>query len=126
MSRIQSSPYVNFQGKAREAMGFYHEVLGGTLDLRAMRLDADGAVILATDGHPDYPATVGDNMAIALSGSDRDRLTGIFHGLAAGGIVQMPLARQAWGGEVGWLKDRFGIAWTVSIDGAEQPTNGSE
>ena len=70
------------------------------------------------DGHPDYPPTVGDNMAIAVDGADRDRLTKIFNGLAEGGKIKMPLAKQPWGGEVGWLKDKFGINWTVNIDKA--------
>jgi PhnB protein len=115
MSRIQLSPYINFQGRAREALQFYHQALGGRLDLEALRLEADGAVIVATDGHPDYPATVGENMAIALGGGDKERLTRIFSSLAEGGRVQMPLAAQPWGAMVGWLRDKFGIPWTVTI-----------
>jgi PhnB protein len=118
MSKIQISPYVNFQGRAREAMGFYHKALGGKLDLQALRLEVDGAVIIATDGHPDYPATVGENMAIALGGTDKARLTKIFNDLAEGGRINMPLAKQSWGGEVGWLKDKFGIGWTINIEKA--------
>src|SRR6266702_2080302 len=30
----------------------------------------------------------------------------------------MPLAKQPWGGEVGWLTDQFGINWTVNIANA--------
>jgi PhnB protein len=134
MSKIQLSPYVNFQGRAREAMEFYHKLLGGKLDLQTLdeqgvvkpagpgdsirhsRLEADGAIIIGSDGHPDYPAKVGDNLAIALGGMDKDRLTKIFNGLAEGGKLQMPLAKQPWGAEVGWLTDKFGIHWTVSID----------
>lgn len=127
MSKIQLSPYINFQGRAREAMEFYHKVLGGNLDLQTLneqdrishsRLEADGAVIIATDGHPAYPAKVGDNMAIALGGTDKDRLTKVFNDLAEGGKIQMPLAQQPGGGEVGWLRDKFGINWTVNIDKA--------
>ena len=136
MSKIQLGPYVNFQGRAREAMEFYHQVLGGNLDLRTVneqgvskpagpgdrisnaRLEADGALIVASDGHPDYPAKVGDNMAIALGGPDKDRLTRIFNDLAEGGRIQMPLARQPWGAEVGRLRDKFGINRTISIDKA--------
>jgi hypothetical protein len=55
-------------------------------------------------------------VAIALTGSDGDRLNRIFNELAEGGRIQMPLSRQPWGGEAGWLTDRFGIQWTVSID----------
>jgi len=75
-------------------------------------------VIAASDGHPDYPAKVGENMAIALGGTDKARLTRIFNDLAEGGSIQGPVAKPPWGGsaEEGWLRDKFGISWTVSID----------
>jgi uncharacterized glyoxalase superfamily protein PhnB len=70
-------------------MEFYHKVLGGNLDLQTSheqgiskpadpgdpimysRLEADGARIIGVDGHPKYPAKVGENMAVALGGTDR-------------------------------------------------------
>jgi PhnB protein len=82
------------------------------------RLEADGALIIATDGHPKYPATVGDHMAIALTGSDRVRLTEIFNDLADGGKIKGPPTKQSGGGEVGLLVDKFGLNWMVSIDTA--------
>ena len=118
MSRQHLGPYINFQGRAREAMDFYHKVLGGNLDLQTLRLEADGALIIATDGHPDYPAKVGENMAMAVGGTDKKRLTKIFSDLAEGGKIKQPLAAQSWGGDVGWLTDRFGINWMVSIEKA--------
>jgi PhnB protein len=118
MSKIQLSPYINFQGRAREAMEFYHKVLGGNLDLQALRLETDGGLIIATDGHPDYPAKIGENVALALGGTDEAQLTRIFNDLGEGGKINMPLAKQSWGAAVGWLRDKFGINWTVSIDKA--------
>jgi PhnB protein len=133
MSTIQLSPYVNFQGRAREAMEFYHQVFGGALDLQTMneqgdskpagpgdrimqaRLEADGVLILAADGHPNYPPTAGDNMALALGGTDNDRLTTIFHALATGGKIKMPLTRQPGDVIVGYLVDQFGINWMITI-----------
>ncbi len=135
MSKIYTGTYVNLQGRAREAMEYYHTALGGNLDLQTVneqgvarpagpedrithaRLEADGVLILATDGHPNYPAQVGENIAIALGGTDKDRLTSIFNQLAEGGRVKMPLTEQA-AGAVGWLTDRFGINWMVTIDRA--------
>ena len=135
-SKIHCGPYINFQGRAREAMEFYHKVLGGNLDLhtvneqgvskparpgdriRHARLEADDVLILATDGHPTYPAKVGENMAVALSGTDKGRLTKIFNDLAEGGRIKGPLTRQHWGAAVGWLTDKFGIDWMINIDGA--------
>ncbi|MGH7538422.1 MAG: hypothetical protein ACREMF_07295 [Gemmatimonadales bacterium] len=57
-------------------------------------------------------------MALALGGTDEDRLTKIFNDLAAGGRIKMPLAEQPWGAGQGWLTDKFGINWTVTIDKA--------
>ena len=134
MSKLQVNPYINFQGRAREAMEFYHSVLGGKLDLVAFdesgtaraagpgdsimhaHLESDGAIIMGSDGSSDYPPTVGDNIALCISGTDKDRLTKIFNQLANGGVTKMPLAPQSWGSELGFLADRFGINWMVSID----------
>ncbi len=136
MSAIHSSPYVNFQGHAREAMEFYHAALGGAIDLQTVdeqgaarptgpedrvtyaRLDADGALIIGSDGHPNYPPTAGDNIAIALGGADKDRLIRIFNTLAEGGYIKGALTAQPWGGSAGWLMDKFGVNWVISIEKA--------
>jgi PhnB protein len=73
---------------------------------------------IASDGSPDYPARVGENIAIALGGPDKDQLTKILNDLAEGGKIKMPLAEQSPGTAVGWLTDKFGINWMVSIDKA--------
>ena len=130
------APYINFQGRAREAMEFYQKVLGGELYLQAPNeqggprpagegdrimhaaLKADGAFIMGSDGHPQYPPSVGDNMALALGGTDIDRLTKAFNDLAEGCVVKGPLTQQSWGAIVGWITDKFGINWSVSIDKA--------
>jgi PhnB protein len=136
MSKIQVSPYINFQGQAREAMEFYQQVLGGTLDLQTMdaqggvqpagpgdrithaRLEADDARIVGGDGHPAFPVQTGENLALALGGTDHERLARIFHELAAGGTIKQPLRALSGGGAVGWLMDPFGINWMVQIDTA--------
>src|SRR5437879_13549480 len=100
MGKMQLVPFINFQGRARDAMQFYQHVLGGTLELHTAnekgerrpagtgdrvtdgQLDADGLRIVATDGHPSYPATVGDHMALSLSGTDKARLSKILSSLA--------------------------------------------
>ena len=55
-------------------------------------------------------------MAMALGGTDKDRLTKIFTNLAEGGKIKMPLAEQSPGAAVGWLTDKFGINGMVGID----------
>jgi PhnB protein len=63
-------------------------------------------------------AKVGENMAIAVAGTERERMTRIFNDLAEGGTIKMPPAQQPWGADVGWLTDKFGLNWMVSIDKA--------
>ena len=46
------------------------------------------------------------------------RLTKIFNDLAEGGKIKMPMVEQSGGADVGWLTDKFGITWMVSIDKA--------
>ncbi len=121
MSQLRVAPYINFQGRAKEAMEFYQKVLGGKLGSMSAghtRLEADGVVIVASDGHPKYPPTVGDHMAIAISGTDRARMTKIYDDLATGGQTKGPLTAQPSGAEVGWLADKFGINWMVTIEKA--------
>jgi PhnB protein len=136
MGAFQVSAYVNFQGKAREALEFYQQALGGQLELFTMdeqggarpaapgeriaqgRLVADGARIYGSDGHPTFPPTVGDNTALALSGSDKEQLTAIFTALAEGGRIKAAIHKQPWGAEVGWLVDQFGVNWMVTVEQA--------
>ena len=134
MAKQFLGPYINFQGRAREAMELYHSVLGGKLDLFAAgeggkpkpagasepimygRLVADGIFIAASDGNPKYPARVGEHVGISVGGTDSGHLTRVFEGLAEGGQVKMPLSGGQWGGKAGWLMDRFGISWNVDIE----------
>jgi PhnB protein len=133
MSKQYLSPYINFQGHAREAMEFYHAALGGKLDLQTSneqgapkpaaagdrithaRLEADGALIIGTDGHPNYPAKVGENVAIAMGGSDAGRLIKIFNALGEGGQIKMPLTEQSY---AGFFADKFNINWVFTIEKA--------
>lgn len=129
----QIGPYINFQGRAREAMELYHSILGGNLELFAVdehgtprpaqpgdriqhaRLAGDGFLVIGSDGHPAYPATTGDNLAIVLVGSDSAAMQTAFGKLAEGGEVKMPLTQGPWGGAAAWLKDRFGINWNLDL-----------
>jgi PhnB protein len=133
MSQLFINPYINFQGRAQEAMKFYQKVLGGKLDLLTFspdgppreagpgdtimhsRLESDSAIIMGTDGMSDHPPTTGDNFAIALGGSDHERLSKIFEQLGEGGTVKQTLKTESWGDTFGWLEDKFGINWMVNI-----------
>jgi len=134
MPRASLNPYLMFDGNAKEAMEFYHDVLGGDLKVQTFgevpdmpppagyedrvmhaQLDADGVVIMASDPPPGNTVQFGDNVNLSLVGTDSERLTRVFQDLSEGGKVTMPLARQFWGDTFGAFTDRFGVHWMVNI-----------
>lgn len=133
MSQLFLNPYINFDGKCREAMEFYHKAVGGKLELSAFgdngaprpaqpgepimhaRLESDGFLLMASDGMPDNHAKVGENVGLAIGGTDAPRLRKIFDALSEGGKVSMKLEKAPWGDEYGQFGDKFGINWMVNI-----------
>ena len=130
------NPYVSFGENAREAMTFYQQALGGTLELHtfgeygaagepfadlvmhALLETDDGLVLMASDSPPGMSRTVGNNITISLSGDDDALLRQRFEKLAEGGSIDVPLEKQMWGDVFGQLTDRFGIGWLVNISEA--------
>src|SRR5436190_23294112 len=110
--KAKLNPYLNFMGQSKDAMEFYHSILGGKLDLQtykdagfphdpkdddkvihAMLTNGD-MVIMASDGNDEHPVTMGDNIYMSLVGPDEAELRGFFEKLSEGGKVDMPLEKQ--------------------------------
>ncbi len=134
MSETTLNPYLNFNGNTREAMEFYHHVLGGELKLQTFsevpdmdvpagyedkimhsQLESDAINIMATEAQPGTVVKFGDNVSLSLVGTDTDKLTEIFNALSEEGEITMPLEKQFWGDVFGAFKDKFGINWMVNI-----------
>jgi len=84
-------------------------------------LKNEGLTFMASDAMPSRQSKFGDNVHMSISGHDRSKLTRIFGGLAKGGKVDMPLAKQFWGDTYGQLTDKFGIHWMINITSQQQP-----
>jgi PhnB protein len=127
-------PYLNFDGKTREAMTFYHESLGGTLDIQSFkdahapappgaedrilhaRLHQGNAVLMASDTPPGATFTQGNNVWVNVDCDSVEEIERIFPAMAAGGHVVMPLADQFWGARFGMLTDKFGVHWMFNCE----------
>ena len=132
------NPYISFDGDARQAMEFYRDVFGGTLDfntygefsteaegvepddiMHAQLETAHGFTLMVADTPPGVPHNPGNNISISLSGDDADELHGYWDRLCEGGTVSVPLEKQMWGDVFGMCADRFGIPWMVNINQRE-------
>lgn len=137
------SPYVNFDGNCREAVGFYARAFGSPepeimsfgeappdpafpMDEAAKglvmhaELLVEGTKIMCSDLPPGMKMTKGDNISLIVSVADEARLRSFFAALAEGGRIEMPLAPQFWSPLYGYLVDRFGIGWQLYLEAVER------
>lgn len=131
---MQTTPYLNFQGNAREAMEFYRDVLRGEIvsmfsygespmaaDMPAESHDgimhsylvANGAEIMGADGPP-REGKGANNVQVALMVEDVGEAERIFAALSEGGEVSMEMQQTFWVERFGMCVDRYGIAWLVN------------
>jgi PhnB protein len=141
---MEMSPYLSFKGDCEAAFQFYEQCLGaqpGAIFRFAGSPLADqvpagwadkvmhGSVTLAnqvlmgSDVAPDqYEAPKGISLSLQISSTaEAER---IFHELAKGGRVVMPLAKTFWAARFGMLVDRFGIPWLINCEGTDQLAKG--
>ncbi len=134
------NPYINFNGNAEEAFGFYKSVFGGEFgsvvrfkDLaseefpvaeseanKVMRITLPiGDSVLIANDVPEVLGRVNENenrSKIAVSADSREEADRIFNGLSAGGTVEMPMDESPWGTYFAMFRDKYGIEWTVEFD----------
>ena len=134
---VTLNPYLNFQRNAREAMTFYHEVFGGSLNVSSFKdggmptgpedenlvmhaqLDGENGIkLMASDLPPGMELNAGSSISISLSGTDEATLRGYWDKLSAGGSITMPLEKAPWGDTFGMCVDRFQTSWLVNISGS--------
>ncbi|HTJ43994.1 MAG TPA: VOC family protein [Kofleriaceae bacterium] len=116
------TPYLNFDGTARDAITLYEKALGAKSE-GVMPFDKDpnrvmhAVVILGagrvmiSDTMPGMPLVQGSNAHVTLDYDDVDEMRRAFAALGEGGKVTMPLQDTFWGATFGMLTDRYGINW---------------
>jgi PhnB protein len=132
---VRTITHLNFNGNARAALAFYHDVFKGQQTLvtyaQAGRAqDAvdpehimwgqvtgeDGIALMAydvqagLDWHPGEKA-----FFVSLRGDDADTIRPLWNGLADGADVLHELKPSLWSPLYGMLRDRFGVTWVVDV-----------
>jgi len=132
--------YLFFNGHCDEAIAFYKQALGAEV-LMLMRnkeapekpppgmlppgsddkvmhatLRIGGSNLMCSDGRCDGKP-VFNGFSLSLDAANEAEAERLFNALAAGGTVQMPLAKTFWSPKFGMVADRFGVGWMVSVAG---------
>lgn len=133
-------PYLNFDGKAEEAMLFYRSILGGEFEGGinyfgeipgmelpdeekklvmhvSLRINAQ-TKIMASDISPSmgHVWIKGNTNIISLHPDSKEEGERIFNGLSEGGTIEMPYEKVFWGSYFGSFEDKYGIGWMVNYD----------
>lgn len=137
---MQMTPYLNFTGQCREAFEFYRDVLGGEITgimtygespmadempaeshdgVMHAHLVAGGAELMGSDGPPPGDGTA-HTMWVALNVDEASEAERIFAAFAEGADVKMPIQQTFWAERFGMLVDRFGTAWIINGNLAEE------
>ena len=134
------NPHINFNGNAEEAFHFYQSVFGGEFakivrfkDLSVPGFEipekeADkimhialpiGKNILMGNDVPEIMGRVNENenrSKISISAESKEEADKLYHGLSAGGAVEMPIGDSPWGTYFAMFRDKYGIEWMVEFD----------
>jgi PhnB protein len=129
--------YLFFDGKCEEAIEFYKKVLGAEVNMLMRYEDSPEppppgcappdknkvmhaqfqigkTVVMASDGRatgrPNF-----EGFALSLSLPTPAEVDQAFAALAAGGKVEMPLAKTFFSARFGMVVDRFGVFWMVLV-----------
>ena len=138
---MQMTTHLSFKGECEAAFKFYEQCLDGQLGAifryagspLADQVPADwqdkvmhgsftfgDQVLMGGDVAPDrYEQPKGFSLSLQMqSAADAER---IFHELARGGTVVMPLEKTFWAARFGMVVDRFGIPWLINCEASDQP-----
>lgn len=135
---MKIEPYLFFNGRCEEAIGFYQQALGARVEflmrnsespeppppgmlppgsehkIMHASLHIGGALVMMSDGMCEGNMAF-KGFSLSLDCPDADAAREAFAALADGGQVKMPLARTFWAPLFGMVEDRFGVGWMVGV-----------
>ena len=132
-------PYINLTGNAEEAMNFYKDVFGGTIEIMRwsemppdpkIPLDdawrskvmhgtlsiRDDVTVFLSDSLMEADSPFNNNVFIHVVFDSEAELRKSFEALSAGGQVNMPVQETFWGSVYGDLRDKYGITWGLDYE----------
>ncbi len=134
----QIHPHIHFNGNTEEAFEFYRSVFGGAFSrlmrfkdlnnpdfvfpeneqnkIMLIRLPIGESCGLSGSDVPNFLGVVSEEenrSKITISADSKEEAEAIFHGLSAGGTVEMSLDEGPWGSFLGTFRDRYGVEWMV-------------
>ncbi|HMU47170.1 MAG TPA: VOC family protein [Chitinophagaceae bacterium] len=119
-------PCLWFDGTAKQAAEFYCSVFKNskiTVDTPlVVQFDLFGKKIMGLNGGPQFKINPSISLFVLLGSVDETNAA--WDKLAEGGKVLMPIDKYPWSERYGWLQDKFGMTWQISVvnNAGDSPT----
>ncbi|MGF9940616.1 VOC family protein [Bacillus anthracis] len=123
--------FLMFEGKAEEAMNFYTSLFDQSEIVNISRYDEngpgkEGTVIHATftlngqefmciDSYVNHNFTFTPAMSLYVTCETEEEIETAFNKLAEDGAVLMPLDAYPFSKRFGWLNDKYGVSWQLTL-----------
>jgi len=128
----QMIPFLMFEGRAEEAMQGYMSVFPDSRLISISRygpegpgpegtvaqafFELNGQTLRCFDSFVQHAFTFTPSISLFVTFEQEAELDEAFAKLAEGGQVLMPLGAYPFSRRYGWLNDRFGVSWQLSLD----------
>lgn len=125
------TPFLMYSGNAEEAMNYYLSVFDRSEIVSIQRYGpgedgAEGSVMHATfilngqkfmciDSNMEHGFTFTPAFSFFATCESKEEVDRVFARLADGGQVLMPLETYPFSERFGWVQDRYGVSWQVSL-----------
>lgn len=110
-------PCLWFNANAKEAATFYCSVFNDSAitsdNQMATMFEGSGQKFLCLNGGPEF--TFNPSVSFYTICETEQELNIIWKKLLDGGSVLMPLDKYQWSSYYGWVKDRYGISWQLTL-----------
>ena len=126
--------FLMFTGRAEEAMNLYTALFKPSEILHITRYGpneagAEGSVVhalftlngqefMCIDSSAQHEFTFTPSMSLYVRCTTEEEIDAVFATLAQDGQILMPLDRYPFSAKFGWLADRFGVSWQLSLEPA--------
>ncbi len=128
---MKVTPFLMFEGNAEEAMNYYTSLIEGSKITSIVRYGAnepgtEGSVMQATftlkdqefmciDSNVKHQFTFTPSFSIFLTCDSEEEIDRLYSSLTDGGQVMMPLGDYFFSKKFGWVSDKFGVSWQLTL-----------
>jgi predicted 3-demethylubiquinone-9 3-methyltransferase (glyoxalase superfamily) len=114
----QIYPCLWFDGQAKAAADFYCSIFKQSKitdeNPMVVRWDINGQQFMGLNGGPMF--SINPSISFYVACETAEEVTELWEQLFEGGSAMIALGTYPWSEKYGWLKDRFGTTWQITLD----------